>query len=107
MGEKTAAQKKAQQKYMDKFAVARVRLAPDKYEQIKAHADEQGESLNTFFNRAICETMENDRDRDIMAQIAREHGISVERVKENVEFAHVLDRYPKLKQYIFDGGSLE
>ena len=32
----------------------------DKYEQIKAHADKQGESLNGFVKRAIDETMKRD-----------------------------------------------
>ena len=43
MGEKTEAQKKAQQKYMEKFAVARVRMNREKYEQIQAHAEAQGD----------------------------------------------------------------
>lgn len=32
----------------------------DKYEQIKAHANKQGESLNGFVKRAIDETMQRD-----------------------------------------------
>ena len=32
----------------------------DKYEQIKSHADKQGESLNGFVKRAIDETMKRD-----------------------------------------------
>lgn len=60
MAEKTAAQKKAQQKYMDKFAVARVRMDRDKYEQVQAHADSKGESVNGFINRAINEAMERE-----------------------------------------------
>ena len=34
----------------------------DKYEQIKAHADKQGESLNGFVKRAIDETMKRDNE---------------------------------------------
>ena len=34
----------------------------DKYEQIKAHADNQGESLNGFVKRAIDETMKRDNE---------------------------------------------
>lgn len=60
MPEKTAAQKKAQQKYMEKFAVARVRMNRDRYELVQAHAEAQGESVNSFINRAISETMERD-----------------------------------------------
>lgn len=62
MAEKTAAQKKAQQKYMEKFAIARVRMEKERYEQIQAHADRKGESVNGFINRAIDETMERDKE---------------------------------------------
>lgn len=34
----------------------------DKYEQIKAHANKQGESLNGFVKRAIDETMQRDTE---------------------------------------------
>lgn len=60
MPEKTEAQKKAQQKYMEKFAVARVRMEREKYEQVQAHAESKGESVNGFINRAINETMERE-----------------------------------------------
>ncbi len=36
MGEKTAAQKKAQQKYMEKFAVARVRMERKRYDAVQS-----------------------------------------------------------------------
>ncbi|NBI19255.1 hypothetical protein D1841_17570 [Neglecta sp. X4] len=62
MGEKTPAQKKAQQRYMEKFAIARVRMERERYEQVKAHADSQGESMNGFIGRAIDETMERDKE---------------------------------------------
>lgn len=60
MSEKTEAQKKAQQKYMEKFSVARVRMEHDRYERVQAHAEAHGESVNGFINRAISETMERD-----------------------------------------------
>ena len=60
MAEKTEAQKKAQQKYMEKFAVARVRMERERYELVQAHAEAQGESVNAFINRAIEEAMERD-----------------------------------------------
>ena len=63
MGEKTEAQKKAQQKYMEKFAVARVRMNREKYEQIQAHAESQGESVNSFINRAIDNQMAQDNEK--------------------------------------------
>ena len=62
MPEKTEAQKKAQQKYMEKFAVARVRMDRAKYDAVQAHAEAHSESVNGFINRAIEETMERDTD---------------------------------------------
>ena len=63
MGEKTEEQKKAQQKYMEKFSVARVRMDREKYEQIQAHAEIQGESVNGFINRAIDNQMQQDKEK--------------------------------------------
>ena len=60
MGEKTEAQKKEQQKYMDRFAVARVRMDRERYDAVQAHAEARSESVNGFINRAITETMERD-----------------------------------------------
>lgn len=62
LAEKTEAQKKAQQKYMDKFAVARVRMERDKYEKVQEHAERKGESVNSFINRAINETIEREKE---------------------------------------------
>ena len=63
MGEKTPAQKRAQQKYMDQFALARIRMAKDKYEEVQSHAENMGESVNAFVNRAIDETMARDQEK--------------------------------------------
>lgn len=60
MAEKTEAQKRAQKAYMEKFAVARVRMEREKYEAVQAHAEVHGESVNGFINRAISEAMERD-----------------------------------------------
>lgn len=60
MAEKTAAQKRAQKAYMEKFSVARVRMDREQYERVQAHAEAQGESINGFINRAISEAMERD-----------------------------------------------
>ena len=61
MAEKTEAQKKAQQKYMEKFSIARVRMERTKYNAVQAHAEAHGESVNGFINRAIDETMDRDK----------------------------------------------
>ena len=60
MGEKTEAQKKAQQKYMERFAVARVRMERERYDAVQAHAEARSESVNGFINRAIDEAVERD-----------------------------------------------
>ena len=60
MAEKTEAQKRAQKAYMEKFAVARVRMERETYEIVQAHAEAHGESVNGFINRAIAEAMERD-----------------------------------------------
>ena len=70
MAEKTEAQKKAQQKYMEKFSIARVRMERTKYNAVQSHAEARGESVNGFINRAIDETM----DRDKAAPAASEGG---------------------------------
>lgn len=57
MPEKTDAQKRAQKAYMEKFAVARVRMDHAKYECVQAHAEAQGQSVNAYINAAIDEKM--------------------------------------------------
>lgn len=55
------AQQKAVSKYMkENYDELKVRVPKGKKDIIKAHATEQGESLNGFVNRAIDETMERD-----------------------------------------------
>lgn len=54
------AQRKATNKYLEKFDEMRVRVPAGQKAVTKAHAEAQGESLNAFINRAITETMERD-----------------------------------------------
>ena len=61
MAEKTEAQKRAQKAYMEKFVRVQVRLEPDRYEGVKAHAEAHGQSVNGFINEAIDEKMERDK----------------------------------------------
>ena len=42
MAERSDALKKAQQKYMERFAVARVRMEREKYEAVQTYAEGQG-----------------------------------------------------------------
>lgn len=62
MPKTTEAQKRAHQKYMQKFAIARVRVEIKKYEEIKAYCKLRGESVSGFVNRAIDETMKRDQE---------------------------------------------
>lgn len=59
---------KAQQKAVAKYNAAnyeRIELRVDKgkKELFKNHAENKGESLNAFINRAMDETMERDNER--------------------------------------------
>lgn len=58
----SAAQRKATDKYLEKFDEMRVRVPLGRKAEIKAHADSRGESLNGFIIRAMAETMERDND---------------------------------------------
>ena len=58
------ARKKANAKYLSKFAEMRIRLEPDYYEEVKRHAESMGESGAAFAKRAIAETMERDKHSD-------------------------------------------
>ncbi len=44
--------------HLDRISVA---MPKGKKDEIKAHAERQGESVNAFVNRAIDETMEQDK----------------------------------------------
>lgn len=60
----SAAQRKATDKYLEKFDEMRVRVPKGQKDIAKAHAGKQGESLNSFISRAITETMERDNTPD-------------------------------------------
>ena len=65
MSPTSKAQQKAVNKYM-KENYDRVNLVMPKgrKDAVKAHAEKNGESLNSFINRAIDETMERDEQAD-------------------------------------------
>ena len=56
-------QQLAVKKYNAKaYEEIKVRVYTGKKSKVRAHAEQQGESLNGFINRAIDETMERDRE---------------------------------------------
>ena len=57
----TPARAKAHKKYMEKFVEVKVRMTPEKRTQVQEHAADVGESVSGFINRAIDETMQNDK----------------------------------------------
>ena len=61
MPEKTEAQKRAQKAYMEKFVRVELRMEPQRRDAVKAFADAQGKSVNSFINEAIDEKMDRDR----------------------------------------------
>lgn len=54
------AQRRATDKYLEKFDEVRTRMPKGQKAVIQAHAEGRGESVNGFINRAILETMERD-----------------------------------------------
>ena len=60
MAAQTEAQKRAQQRYREARATIQIVTTPDRRDQIKAHSETRGESVNAFINRAVDEAMERD-----------------------------------------------
>lgn len=56
----TEAQARAHKKYIAQFVEVKVRMTPERRETIRTHAEQKGESLNAFINRAIDETIERE-----------------------------------------------
>lgn len=53
-------QKKATVKYLEKLDEIRIRMPKGRKAEIQSHAAAQGESVNSFINRAIDHEMERD-----------------------------------------------
>lgn len=58
----TEAQAKAHKKYMEGVATIQIRMTAERREEIKAHAERTGESVNAFVNRAIEKAMEREKE---------------------------------------------
>lgn len=59
----TEAQLRATKKYHAKFDRIYIRVTPEYKQEVEAHAEKVGESVNTFVQRAIAEAMERDNKR--------------------------------------------
>ncbi|MCI8921981.1 MAG: Arc family DNA-binding protein [Acutalibacter sp.] len=46
----------------ENYDVYQIRMPKGRKAEIKAHADNRGESMNSFIGRAIDETMERDKE---------------------------------------------
>ena len=55
------AQRKAAAKYLEKLDEIRIRMPKGRKDEIKAYAETQGQSVNSFIIAAIDEKMEHDR----------------------------------------------
>ena len=61
----TKAQQRAVAKYMkENYDNFQLRMPKGKKDKIKAHAEQNGESLNGFINRAIDETISNEKGNE-------------------------------------------
>ena len=58
------AQRKAAAKYLEKLDEIRIRMPKGRKDEIKAHAETQGQSVNSFIIAAIDEKMERNRKGD-------------------------------------------
>ena len=57
----TKAHLEGNKRYLDKLDEIKIRMEKGKKEAIKAHAEKNGESVNSFINRAINEIMEREK----------------------------------------------
>lgn len=58
----SAAQRKATDKYLEKFDELRIRVPKGQKAYIQAHCERQGESMNSFIIRSISETIAHDQE---------------------------------------------
>lgn len=57
----TEAQKRARDKWNAKYTEMKLRVSPEKRDEIHAHATARGESVNAFLTRAVEQAMAQDR----------------------------------------------
>lgn len=58
----TEAQKRANKRYMENMVKINLTVSPERRETIKKHASVMNESMSAFINRAIDETIAQDKN---------------------------------------------
>ena len=61
--DKKEQQTAAQKRYIAKLKRVEITMPPEKKQRIQDHAENRGESINGFINRAIDETIERDQEK--------------------------------------------
>ena len=80
-------------------------------EELQEHAQQQGESLNAFINRAINETLKHDEQTDFIKKYIKDNNlsVSVEKAQETVELTisvkNIDSKFPGF-QDLYDPGQL-
>jgi len=59
----TDAQRRAREKWLEKVEEIKFRVSKEKKELIREHAASQGESVNSFLNRAVDEAIKRDLEK--------------------------------------------
>jgi len=59
----TDAQRRAREKWLEKVEEIKFRVPKEKKELIREHAASQGESVNSFLNRAVDEAIKRDLEK--------------------------------------------
>ena len=57
----SAAQRRATDKYLEKFDEIRVRVPKGRKEEIQVHCEARGESVNGFINRVVSDALEREK----------------------------------------------
>ena len=57
----SAAQRRATDKYLEKFDEIRVRVPKGRKDEIQAHCEATGESVNGFINRVVLDALEREK----------------------------------------------
>ena len=77
MAERSNALKKAQQKYMERFSVARIRMEREKYEVVQEYAERKGVSVNALVVNLLDKAMTERGPQEAAQGPSEGRGISI------------------------------